>query len=205
MKKKIFFCSIPMLNPESLKKLKYRKETAGELYSDPSRFPAIVMIDENLLGSEEVKIVVVKTDDDNNRTEANFELFKQELSELSEKWEREFQIDSVITVAHDEGRQKQIELFKRLSDEFEEEAEIYMDVTYGSKITSIGLFASLVYAEKVKKCDIKQVAYGKYSHNGADVGDFFDVSSMYDLAMLINSAEHLSESDIDNLLELFGG
>lgn len=205
LKKKIFFCSIPMLPPEALRKIKYRKETNGELYSDPSRFPSIVMIDGCFLGEEEVKIIAVKTDDDNGRTAANFKLFEQELKELAEKYEALLKIDSVIILPHDEGRDKQIALFKQLAKEFEDGCEIYMDVTYGTKITSIGMFASLVYAEKVKKCDIKQIVYGKYPHDGGEIGDFFDVSSMYDLAMLINSAEHLPQNNIDGLLKLFGG
>lgn len=203
--KKIFFCSMPMLDADGLKQITYLKDGAKEIVSRPTRFPSIVMLDWSILGNEDVKIVMVKTDDDNDRTQHNIKLFEEELAALSADLEIELKIDAVVTLPHEENREKQISLFKEIASHFEEGADVYMDVTYGTKITSIGMFSSLVYAEKVKKCNVKSVIYGKYSHNGGEIGSIYDVRSMYEIAMLINSVDHLPSTDIDSLISALWG
>jgi len=203
--KKIFFCSMPMLDANGLKKISYYKDDCKDVISRATRFPSIVMLDWSVIGNEDVKIVMVKTDDDNNRTAANIELFNQELVELSNDLGVDLKIDATVTLPHEENREKQISLFKEIASHFEEGADIYMDVTYGTKMTSIGMFSSLVYAEKVKKCNVKSVVYGKYSHNGGEFGNFYDVRSMYEIAMLINSVDHLPANDIDSIIGTLWG
>ena len=194
-----------MLPPEALKKIPYRKEDRGELYSEPSRFPGIVMLENCILGNEDVRIVTVRTADDNNRTEANYKLFKEELALLSGRIGKELKIDGEIVVTHSENRDKQLALFKQLCGVYDEGEEVYMDITYGTKVTSACLFSTLTYAEKIAKCDVKGVYYGKYSHGAENSGDLYNVRCLYELAMLSNAADYMDKEKFDSLVnELWG-
>lgn len=205
MSEKLFIISIPMLPTESLKKISYRKEDRGEIYSEPSRFPGIVMLENCILDNDTVKIVTVRTDDDNGRTEGNYALFKEELGELSERLNKALKVDKEIVVTHSENRDKQLQLFKELCSCFNENDEVYMDITYGTKVTSACMFSTLSYAEKVVNCDIKGVYYGKYSHGSTEHGDLYDVRCLYELAMLSNAADFMNKEQFDGLIkELWG-
>lgn len=199
MNKKIFFVTIPMQNPADLKPLKYRKEDKGEIFSEPSRFPGIPFLDWSIIGDEEVKLITVRTDDDRKNTEKNYEKFKEELAALSERLGRNIEIDAEIILPHEENREKQIVLLKELCAQYEENSDIYMELTYGTKVTPIGMFSSLTYAEKVKHCNIKSVIYGKYSFKG-DIGDLYDVRCLYEMTGIINAAEYLPDGKIESLL-----
>ena len=199
MSKKIFFVTIPMLDSEKLKLLKYRKENRGEIFSEPSRFPAIPFLEWSIIGNEEIKLVTVRTDDDRNCTEENYRLFKEELAALSDRLGREITVDAEIVLPHEENREKQILILKKICEQYEENADVFMELTYGTKVTPIGMFSSLTYAEKIKHCNIKSVIYGKYPFMG-EVGDLYDVRCLYEMTGIINAAEFLPDEKIESLL-----
>lgn len=205
LRKKIFFITIPMLPSQNLKAIQYRKEDKGVLMSIPTKFPGIVLLDWSVLGDEDVKIVTVRTDDKNGFTPANYELFKQELNALAEIHERKFEISGEIILPHSETKEKQILLAKEICSHFEEDCDIYMDITYGTKVTPIGMFSSLAYAEKILNCDIKSVTYGNYPFDGSNVGDIYDVRCLYELTGLIGACDILPKQDIEEMLKSLWG
>ena len=189
-----------MLNSEMLKSLRYRKENRGEIFSEPSRFPAIPFLEWSILGNEEVKLITIRTDDDNKCTADNYLKFKEELAGLSERIGRKLEIDAEIILPHEENREKQLSLLKELCSHYEKGADVYMELTYGTKVTPIGMFSSLYYAEKVKHCNIKSVIYGKYSFKG-DIGDLYDIRCLYDISCIINESEYMTDNKIESILD----
>ncbi len=196
--KKQFFVTIPILPEKNLMKLSYRKEMSDDFYPTRSRFPSIPMIEGAVCPDDEVRIVVIYADDAAGRSKRCLELFEQELADLNEKYGWSLEINEHILLPHQEDRAKQIALFREVSSKYEEGAAVYMDITYGTKITSIGIFSSLVYAEKVKGCTIKGIVYGKYSHDGGETGELYDVRCVYEMNMLIHS---LDRGNADALLD----
>lgn len=203
--KKIFFVSISMLPVEKLTPLYYSFE--GEKAADyKTCYPSILQMERNIKPGDEVKIVAIGTDDDNDRTAENFKVFEQELAALSEKLGVELAVSETVKVPHSESKQKLIFLLRNLCAAFEEDSEIYMDVTYGTKVTSIELFTSLVFGAKVKNADIRSVIYGKYTHGeNVENGTIYDIRCLYDIANLIYAADHLPEEKIEDLLNQFWG
>lgn len=199
MKKKLFFVTIPMLDFDKLKLIRYRKEDKGLIFSEPSRFPAIPFLEWSIFGNEDIKIVTIRTDDDKGSTARNYQAFKDELGELSKRLERELTIDAEIILPHEENREKQMHLLKELCSQYEEGTDVYMELTYGTKVTPIGMFSSLTYAEIVKHCNIKSITYGKYPFMG-EVGDLYDVLCLYQMTGVINAAEFLPDDTIDSIL-----
>ncbi len=205
MSKKIFFVTIPMQKPEDLKALRYRKEEEGEIFSEPTAFPGIELIRESVVGNEEIEINVVRTDDENNRSQKNYLRFLDELAAFSEELGKPLTVKNDIILPHSETREKQVELMKRICACYSDGADVYMDVTYGTKVSTIGMFSTLVYAERIRNCRIKTVAYGKYAHNDTDIGEFYDVSCMYEISMLVHAADYMPAEQVDDLLTQLWG
>jgi len=203
--KKQFYVSISMLPKNKITEVRYRKESRGEIFSDPYHFPALPMLDWNIFDDDDVEIIAVMTDDDNGNSANNFELFQEEMKKVSENVGRKLRIDKTIVLPHREDREKQIEMFKKVCATFREESEIYMDITYGTKITSCGLFSALTYAEKVRHCNIKSIFYGKYPYNGATIGEIYDVRCLYEMSALIHAADYFPSEKIDSLLNTLWG
>ena len=114
-------------------------------------------------------------------------------------------ITDVLILPHEETREKQIELFRRIAAYYETDFDIYLDLTYGTKVTAIGIFSSLVYAEKVKHCNIKQIVYGKYAHDGSDIGNLYDLKYLYELNMIIHEAQYMDQNSIESMLDSLWG
>ena len=205
MSKKQFIVPIPMLKPEDLREVNYSADFNKDFVFTPASFPAIAMIEMYLEKGDEYEIITVRTADDNDRTKGNYEKFKQELKKLSEIKGMDIAITKEILVPHEETKKKHIEFFRALCDIYQPLSDVYMDITYGTKVTSISMFASLVYAENVTKCYISDIVYGKYTHGGEKEGRLFSIRCLYELKELINSASVMGDADIDELLDIFGG
>ena len=199
MKKKIFVISIPMLPLESLKPLRYRfSET--EL-SGQTHFPGIAMLEKYASGKAPVKIVTVKTDADNNRTGDCYRLFLKELSELSEQTGISLTIDKEISLPHNESENKSRYLLRELLDAYEKSGYVYLDLTYGTKLTAIELFSSLCYAEIYQKCSIKSIIYGKYSFDGLEEGELYDITKTYHMLRFLETAAHMDRNSFGDLIK----
>ncbi len=205
MAKKQFFVTISMLNPEQLKKLDYVAEFTNDSDFMPTSSPAVVMIEMYLNPGDDYEIITIRTDDDNARTKINYDEFKNDLKRLSEKKGMDISITKEIRIPHNESREKHIGFFRELCDAYEPMSDVYMDVTFGSKVTSISLFASLVYAENVTKCSICDIIYGKFAFGNRKGGEIFSVKCLYELKELIHSASMMGNVDIDEMLDIFGG
>lgn len=204
--KKIFFVSISMLKPESLVPVNYSFEGKDEMTEYKTCYPSIPMLEQNVKPEDDIKIIAVMTDDDNERSKENYTIFLDELKALSSRIGITLQVADKVIIPHNEDKQKLIALLKELCAAFEKDSEVYMDLTYGTKVTSIELFTSLVYGAKVKNCNIRSVVYGKFNH-GENVtkGTIYDIRCLYDIANLIYAADHLPENKIDTLLDQLWG
>lgn len=201
---KQFFITISMLTKEHLKKIEYSWDEHPETEKMFSCFPSIPMIKNNLSKGDEFEIIAIKTKDDGGRSEHNFEVFKSELKTLSDELGMNIEISKVIELPHEETRHKHIQFFNQLCKSYKPKAELYVDVTYGTKISSITQFATLIYAEKKNDCVISQVVYGKFAHiEGNNVGTIYDIASLYELNMMINNCSVLPNVNIDKILNMY--
>lgn len=201
---KQFFVTISMLTKEQLKKIEYSWDERPEIEKMFSCFPSIPMIKNNLSQKDEFEIIAIKTKDDGGRSEHNFDVFKSELNELSKELGMEIKVSKVIELPHEETNKKHIQFFNELCKSYKPESELYVDVTYGSKISSITQFATLVYAEKNRDCAISEVIYGKFAHiEGNNIGTIYDMTSLYELNMMINNCSVLPGVNIDKILNMY--
>ena len=198
MKQKIFIISIPMQPEENLKLLRYRYRDGA--LSSPTRFPGVALLEKYAVGKAPVKVVTVRTDDDNGYTERCYGLFHEELCQLAERFGVRLKIDAEIIVPHEESVEKECVLLKELFACFDRGSEIYMDLTYGTKLTAIELFSSLYYAEIVEKCGVQAVVYGKYAFNGSTEGELFDATRLYHTVRFLDAAAHMDRNSFVDLI-----
>ena len=164
-------------------------------------FPGIALLKENISKSTENRIITVRTEDNSGRTADCYGLFIRELNELSIQTGIELAPTKEITVPYSEDRAKEKSFLKELFHAYPEKNHIYMDITYGTKLTAIEMFSSLCYAETALNCNIKSVVYGKYPFDGGNSGELFDVSELYHTVRFMETAAHMNKNCFLDLIE----
>ena len=81
--------------------------------------------------------------------------------------------------------------FRQIVGTFEDDCEIYADMTYGPKTLTPVIFYALGFAEKFFDADIKNIVYGKAVFDKEKkaipgASELFDVTSLYYLNSLTN-------------------
>lgn len=200
--KKVVITAISMR--KRLELAQYHKEADGEFLSEPMHFPVIALMEWNILPGEEVEVITVRREIDES-TQRNYATFKAELKEMEQRTGLSCPIVKEITVPHEETKEKQVALFKELCSVYPEGADVYIDLSFGTKMTTVCLFTSLTYAEKVKRCNIRHITYGLYDYNAPRkeprISGIYNVRCLYDMASLIHTAEFLNAENIDTLIE----
>lgn len=198
--KKIFISGMSMLPQDSIKRIKYNAVNNNNLkYEDMTSFPIIPLLNSYAKKDDEISIYIIMTADKNNNCQHNLQLLKQELKELNVKNDIDLNITGIIETPHEETKNSNINLFKKIIKIFDG-SQVYADLTYATKITPIIMFMALNYAEKSKKGAIKTMVYGKYTHDGGNTGELFDVTSLYYLNGVIDIASQ-NNADIDSILK----
>lgn len=200
MRTKIFVISIPMLPIENLKMLEYNGPDADSV-PYKTRFPGIAMLKDNIFGQVYIKIITVRTSDDNGRTEECYQLFKEELATLAAATGIELRITKEIIVPHKEDKAKENELLRNLFESYSKNAYVYMDITFGTKLTAVEMFSSLCYAEIAENCSIRSVVYGKYTFDNSEKGELFDASELYHTIRFMENAAHMNNKCFKDLMK----
>ena len=212
--KKQFFVTIPMMPPENVRELTYTfkgyPDRAGIKVT--SRFPGIALLKENITEGDDFEIVVLWTDKPlrtNSNAEftdsiTNLNTFYDELSKLENEIGVSLKAHTKeIVIPYNEERSKQIESFKMICESFIKSADIYMDLTYGTKMSIIDEFASLIYAEKACGCYIRELVYGSFDFDEGNTAVIYDVRLLYEMNSLIQSASDIPGIDIKKILDMY--
>ena len=188
-----------MLPANDLSLIRYKKSDGS--FSEKTRFPGIAMLEQYSPGKAPVKIITVRADDVNGYTEECYRLFKGELKDLSQRMGIDFLIDHEVIVPNRETEAKEKYLLAELYASYEKNGYVYLDLTYGTKMTAIELFASLCYAEIARNCSIKAVLYGNYAFDGSEEGELYDVTRLYHTVRFLETASQMDRKSFENLVE----
>lgn len=201
--KKIFIVTIPKRNREGMNDISYIVHGKNEYVTEPGIFPSLTAIEKAASGDCDIKIAAVMTEDNSGNSERNLKEFQEKLAELSAKTGKKIEICSTVKAMNDETRVKQIALFRDICRIYEDDCEVHIDVTYGTKVTSLVLMCTLSYAEKIKNCEIKSVIYANAFGKSEDrmMGDIYDVRCLYELSMFMNSLSDLPNDSAEGMIE----
>lgn len=194
--KKIVFCPITMQPVfKAVYDAKQKDFFDGATYESKIYYPVNVVLANELKKDDELKVVLVKTIDEGRADceqmfAVNSRFFTSELKAICEEKGVKSNIDDPVIIETEFKETQDVfeERFMKFFDVLEEDAEIYADITFGSRVFSMILMNVLQFAEKFFNADLKAVVYGKTSFNNGSPSDgvVYDISSLYYLTNITN-------------------
>ena len=159
-------------------------------YNGKVRFAINGFLAKTLLKEDDVKVIRILVS--NEASKKNVKLQEAELSKLNENIGAKLDFKEIVTDFDDSGRTIE-KRFQELIGELEEDCEIFLDMTFGSKTLVPILFYVCGFAERFFNANIKNIFYDKIEfmrlENGKsvpkpDTCEIFDVTSLYYLNSL---------------------
>lgn len=183
---KIVFSTIPMQKVDPV----FYKSTENKAieYEGEVRFPINGLLAKTLKKDDEVKVVRIVTEGE--FSEDNVNLQQEELDKINESIGAKISYTEVRETFKETSDIVQSR-FRQIVGTFEDDCEIYADMTYGPKTLTPVIFYALGFAEKFFDADIKNIVYGKAVFDKKKkaipgASELFDVTSLYYLNSLTN-------------------
>lgn len=188
--KKIVFCNIMM--KERLDRCRYKVAGNSTIeYEGEVIFPVNGVLARSLRKDDEVKVVLLKKEDLDGNSGRNAGEYMSELDRINTNTGARIEY-RILSTPHDESRDVQEKLFKEMINELVDGAEIYADITYGTKSLPIIVFSVLNFALRFFKVDIKNIVYGKVDFdkdNRPFNPELFDMTALFYLNSIANTIE----------------
>jgi len=175
-------------------------------YDKPVRCPVNAVLAKTLKKGEELRVIYIMTTGKNSHCEKNKKVFIEELEAINSE------IGAVIsydTIDMEFVASKRIynKLITDLTEKIPENAELYTDITYGSKPEILSLFCALRFVEEFHNAIVQYFIYGKVEFiNVAGEKEkpmIFDITSLYYLFKLIGSIDTADAEKASNILQDF--
>ena len=189
--KKTYITNVSLQGKGDLLKISYEPKGFAMKNNRKTSFPIIPVIAENQEDGDEVKILVVRSN--NTDTPDNYAVLLGELAELGI---REDQVRE-ITIPEDQSDSVNLKLLMTILEEIPEDSMVYGDITFGTKPMSAILLYAMSFVEKVKDCEVGGIYYGEVKRANREVIG----AALYDLMVF-----KLLGDMIDELkdLEIYG-
>ena len=140
---------------------------------------------------DEIKVVLIQTKGGDNAGSKNVALFMDELNSLN-TYGATISYE-IIASEFVESKEKFKKLYNQLIRTFENDAELYADVTFGPKSLPLLVFAAMQFGEKFFDCSIGNVIYLKaeFRNNQFVEGSqmIYDYTPLYMLSSFTNTIE----------------
>ena len=183
MKKKVF---VTLMMADDMHKRHYPVdgnsfiEYSGEVY-----YAINAVLAKTLNADDDIKVILLETKAGDKAGTKNAQLFMDELNELNTCGAKITY--EVIPSDFIETKEKFKDLYKRLIKTFENEAELYADVTFGPKSLPLMIFAAMQFGEKFFDCSIGNVIYLKTEFKNGKVDESSQIICDYTPLYLLNS------------------
>ena len=188
---KVVVITVPMTRPSWIKAVIYPVDGNKAIeYEKPIRCPANGILAKTMKRDEEVKVIYVMTIGKNSFCEQNKEVFIEELETINAEIGAILSYDTV-DIEFLATKQTYNKLITDLTDKIPGNAELYADITYGSKPEILSLFCALRFAEDFCNAVVQYFVYGKAERNRKtnELEDLmiYDITSLYYLFILMGS------------------
>lgn len=161
---KTFLSFAPRQPEHALKKAVYEPVDNGALAYGETRFPILPVIHAYARPDEAFRVLLVVEEYENSIQ--NAQTFRQELEALCRADGLLCPEVEVLSIPFDDSVATQIATFRLLTEQIQDNADLYACITYGSKPAPIVELMALRYARQMKKDTyIACVVYGQFDHN----------------------------------------
>lgn len=201
--KKTIFCDIPMKN--NLTPMVYKGTgNANSKYGQPVIYPINAILADTISKQDEIKVILLRTENATENNKKNSELFIQELDSINSKINAKITYDILDSEFKETKNNHEFRL-KQMIDKIEDGSQLFADITYGPKPLPMIIMCVLSFAEKFLNCDVKSVVYGKVNFIGEKISnpELYDVTSLYYLNNLTNTMVAKNSKDARKVLDDF--
>jgi len=182
--------TVPMRQPDGVKPLIYPAHGDKALeYAKPVRFPVSALLANVLKKDEEVKVIFIMTASENSKCELNKNNIIKEFEGINADIGAVLSYDTV-DIDFEATNKAYNKLITDLAEKIPDNAELYSDITYGSKPEVLSLFCAIRFAEEFRNSNIEYIIYGKaeFDDKGQPVNpELYDITSLYYLFKLMGT------------------
>ncbi len=202
---KKFITSCPMQRSKAdgsvqgLELINYDISGNSSLEKMETHFPIIPVICAYAERGEEIQIILLKSTYET--TDYNYELFGHEIEEIKKNLGIKAEIKEIIT-EYKEDLNTQLKLFSDIITCLNNEDELYVCITYGTKPTPIVQMMAVNYAYRVlNDVKVECIVYGQANHV-KHIGTIFDVTALFFMDEAVNN---LARMNLENPTEIIKG
>lgn len=190
---RIFITAISLQGRGDLEKGLYQPDGFQLQKNRATSFPIIPVIAEHLSQMKNIKIIALRTENDDVKD--NYKEFLVELGELGIKEEQ------VTPIPVEENQSKRIgfSTLMRIIDEIPEDSVVYADITYGTKPMSAVILYATGFIEKLKDAEVEGIFYGELPRRAGKA--MWNRAKLYDLTTfkyLADVIEQLNALQVSN-------
>jgi len=205
---KAVIITVPMKPPQQIAAIQYPVDGNKTIeYENPVQCPINGLLAKTLEKAEEVKVIYIMTSGKNSKCEQNKKAFIEELESINKEIGAVLSYDTV-EIDFLATKQTYNKLITDLADKIPENAELYVDITFGFKPEILSLFCALRFVEEFRNAIVQYIVYGKVEFNPKtqqiEHPMLFDITSLYYLFKLMGTmGAGNAESAAETLKDFF--
>ena len=172
---KTVIITVPMKPPHEIEAMQYPMDGNKSIeYEKPVRCPIHGILAKMLEKGEQVKVIYILTTGENSECEQNKKTYIEELENINSEIGAVLSYDT-IEIDFEPTKKTYNKLITDLAEKIADNAEIYVDTTFGFKAIPLSLFCGLRFVEEFRDAIVQYIVYGKVEFNFS-INDILDVS-----------------------------
>lgn len=190
--KKIVIATVPS-DDRLVKRLYPVDGNASIQVDEPIYFAVNSALANSLQKDDDVKVILLGTTREGDFIKKNTNIFMEELRYFNKTGAHIR--EAIITRPFNESKTNFHFTYENLIEELEENAELYVDITYGPKTPVLLIFSVLQFAEKFFHCSIGNIVYSKviFKPGTSEIQEgsemIYDITPLYMLNSITNTLE----------------
>jgi len=205
---KVVIITVPMKPPKEVEAVQYPMDGNKSIeYEKPVRCPINGVLAKTLKKSEQVKVIYILTTGENSECEQNKKVYIEELENINKEIGAVLSYDKV-EIDFEPTKKTYNTLIINLAEKIPDNAEVYVDTTFGFKAIPLSLFCALRFVEEFRDAVVQYIIYGKVEFNKEtrkpEKPMLYDITSLYYLFKLMGSmGASNAESAMETLKDFF--
>jgi len=200
---KVVIITVPMKEPKEVDSITYPVEGNKSIeYGKPVRCPINGVLAKTLKKDEQVRLIYIMSTSKNSKCEENKKNFIEEIEGINTEIGAILSYDTV-EIEFSATNQAYEKLITDLTDKIPDEAEIFVDFTFGSKPEALSLFCALRFVEEFCDAVVQFIVYGKVEFPKKENPMLYDSTSLYYLFKLMGTIRNADKETASKLLKDF--
>jgi hypothetical protein len=199
---KTVIITVPMKPLHEVEAMQYPMDGNKAIeYEKPVRCPINGILAKTMEKNEQVKVIYILTKGENSECGRNKNTYIEELEGINKEIGAVLRYDTV-EIDFEPTKKTYNKLITDLAEKIPDNAEIYVDTTFGFKAIPLSLFCALRFVEEFRDAVVQYIIYGKVEFNKKtrkpEKPMLYDITSLYYLFKLMGS---MGASNAEDALE----